>query len=164
MRYCATLIAFVGFSSLSHRANARSLPDFPRNDWGIGGSVAYAFHPTAPNGLMHGVDVTYSPGSFKLPLWLSLGVRSFENLRANDRTLYPYTEVGFWFFINVGVGYSASVSGPEDDSSGFHWFLGVPLLVAQHLYVEPYYRVMYDRSDALNELGFLVKWTSWKGL
>ena len=51
-----------------------------------------------------------------------------------------------------------------------HLFGGVPIPafyevpwdgLSDHAYVEPYYRVTSMYSDAVNELGLLVKWTTW---
>jgi len=68
-----------------------------------------------------------------------------------------------WLVLNVGGGYSLDTGGPHGES-GFHLFLGLPFfLPGRSFYIEPYYRVLYATSDALNEVGLLVKWTSWNG-
>src|SRR5260221_10464485 len=84
-----------------------------RHDWSLGGSAAYALHPSLGNGFMYGLDFAYTP---TIPLWLGGGVRAFENLRASDRIFYPYVEAGAWLVLNVGGGYSLGTGGPHGES------------------------------------------------
>ncbi len=159
MRYWGPLLTVLSVVAWPHDGRAH-MPNGPRHDWSLGGSAAYAHRPSLGNGFMYGLDFAYTP---TIPLWFGGGVRAFDNLRASDRIFYPYVEAGAWLVLNVGGGYSLGTGGPHG-ASGFHLFLGLPfLLPGSSFYIEPYYRVLYATSDALNEVGLLVKWTSWNG-
>jgi hypothetical protein len=159
MRYSGPLLTALSVIAWSSDGCAH-MPNGPRNDWSLGGSAAYALHPSVGNGFMYGLDFAYMP---TIPVWLGGGVRAFENLHGSDRIFYPYVEAGAWLVLNVGGGYSLGTGGPNG-ASGFHLFLGLPfLLPTSSFYIEPYYRVLFATSDALHEVGLLLKWTSWNG-
>lgn len=137
-------------------------PPCPRlSDWALGTSTAYGWHPTRADGSLLGVDAAFFPHCL---VWAGGGVRLFENLSSQDRAVLPYVEAGTWLFVNVGVGYTVDVTHGHfapGRGAGFHVFVGEPIPVVGKFYVEPYYRVTYLGSDALNELGVLLKWTTW---
>lgn len=161
--FCALLVALglTGWGPAAH-ANGFGGPDCPRlTDLAIGPSVAHAWYPERGKGILYGVDATFFPGCI---VWASGGLRVFENLHGEDRTLLPYLEAGTWAFVNIGVGYTVDASHGNfrpERGAGFHLFFGEPIPLVGNWYLEPYYRVSYLRRDALNELGVLVKWTSW---
>jgi hypothetical protein len=164
MRTRCAILPLFAVIGLAESARAHGMPnvDCPRiSDWSLGVSVAHGWHPDRQDGALYGVDAAFFPGCIA---WAGGGLRVFENLRSQDRTLLPYVEAGAWLLLNVGVGYSIDVthgSAAPTEGSGFHLFLGEPIPLFGTSYVEPYYRATFIGPDALNELGVMVKWTTW---
>jgi hypothetical protein len=128
----------------------------------LGPSLATAPGEGQRSGFLGGVDATLTV-SFG---WMSLGARARPGERWN---VYPYAEIGVWFVVNVGVGYSLGV-GPDIPLHNWHWFVGLPVPIGAlgdadipMFFVEPYYRPTMSLADpthrsTLHELGLLVKW------
>lgn len=143
-------------------ANGIGGPDCPKpTDFAIGGSVAHAWHPQLGKGVISGVDAVIFPNCI---VWAGGGLRVFEDFQRDDRTFLPYIEGGVYLLVNIGVGYTMDASRGNirpERGAGFHLFFGEPIPLVGKWYVEPYYRVSYLHRDALNELGLLIKWSSW---
>lgn len=144
-------------SGVERAAAAHGMPECSDAS-AIGGSVAYASFPRLGQGVIYGMDAALLRYCL---IWAGGGLRVFENLHAEDRTLLPYVEAGAWVGLNVGAGYTIDASRGNfrpGHGAGFQLFFGEPIPLFGNWYVEPYYRVTYLRSDALNELGVLFKW------
>jgi hypothetical protein len=148
--------------SSSARADLFNFGDAPRRVFAVGPSVAYGDR-TGGEGLVYGLDATYSPIR---PFWLGVGFRSFENLERPDRDLLPYAEAGVWFVLNLGGGYTFDVDSSARNMSGPHFFAGLPIPIVGWdaaskgllLYAEPYYRGTFGQDGQLHEFGVMVKW------
>lgn len=93
----------------------------------------------------------------KLPvLWTSFGLKQVISSKDNFPVIC-YGEIGGYYFINAGVGYSYPLK-KYDDGKGAHLFLGIPFpLFDSGLFIEPYGRVMLKKKGE-REYGVLIKY------
>ncbi len=93
----------------------------------------------------------------KMPVpWTSFGLKQVISSKDNFPVIC-YGEIGGYYFINAGVGYSYPLK-KYDSGKGAHLFLGIPLpLFDSGLFVEPYGRVMLKRKGE-REYGILIKY------
>jgi len=151
----------LGLMFATHTAQAlEPIPSATDTLFTLGPSLAYAPGDGQRSGFLAGADATITAGFG----WGSLGARVRPGETWNA---YPYVEVGVWFVVNFGVGYSLGL-GPDASPQNWHWFVGLPIPLgslgsSDHplLFIEPYYRPTMsidDPSPTLHELGLLVKW------
>lgn len=152
-------VAFTALALLASpgRARADALPSLPESGFSAGPSVAWvsgAQH--TPGGLMLGLDLAL----FVDHVWLSAGTR----LRVESDAVgavYPYVELGGWYLVNFGAGYTLGVASGRAVWHNVHLFLGVPIPLGTSgpilPYVEPYYRPMLGDGVVVHEVGVLVK-------
>lgn len=137
------------------RACASALPE---HGYTLGFSGAWVSGAgDTPGGAMLGGDFAYFLDHF----WLSAGTR----LRLESDAVgavYPYVEVGGWYLVNLGLGYSLGIAGDRSPWSNAHLFVGLPIPLTTEgtwmlPYVEPYYRPMLGDGVVVHELGVLIK-------
>jgi len=138
----------------------------------LGPSVGFATGGDLETAALLSVDLSYAfmtsePARSFIPnikhlFWLSGGCRF---LFQEEHIYLPYVEVGGWWILNLGVGYTAAVNGPEAlGDHFFHAFVGAPLPVPLlfekiPLLVEPYYRPAFGER-VLHEAGLLIKYAA----
>lgn len=127
----------------------------------LGPQVSYNFASDGRKALGYGVDLAY----LYTPVW---GGGGFKLSHGDAVIVSPYVEAGFWFLVNVGVGYALSFQG-GDTHHNLHLFLGEPVPLnwitdafsgeKWLLMGEPYYRRTWrlDSDFRENELGLLIK-------
>ncbi len=137
----------------------------------VGPSVSYVVGPSVDRSAGIGIDLTYAlthskgcsqclfPAEFYV-FWASAGARYVFS----DRPMtVPYVELGTWFLLNLGLGYSVVVRRDEDLPHHLHLFVGLPIPLPlgrkTFMLFEPYYRpaLQLGQGFGFHELGGLVK-------
>jgi hypothetical protein len=142
---------------------ARAHGDIPGGETAIsvGPQVSYNFASNGRKAVGYGADLAF----LYTPAW---GGAGFKLSHGDDVIVSPYVEAGFWFLVNVGMGYALSFHDGETDHN-VHLFIGEPIPLnwvteafsgeTWLLMGEPYYRRTWrlDSDFRENELGILIK-------
>jgi hypothetical protein len=149
----AALLLAVSVTLGATWARADGMIRLPEGDIALGPSVAYAHGPRS--GVALNFDTAYTQGVFAASLNLKyVGEPDFRAYGAQ-------AEGTIWLLANFGGGFG--YLGGTEPGPVLHLFAGVPLPLARHHFVEPYYRANFllaDEARTIHEVGLMIKYTS----
>jgi hypothetical protein len=134
-----------------------------KNEIAVGPSAAWA-RVEGRSDFAYGIDFTYFTQlkrAFPPYFWATAGVRAAST--SGPIVVLPYAEMGTWFFLNMGFGYSAALRA-DTVTHYAHLFVGLPLFPRP--IIEPYYRPAFRLAGAqaptIHEVGLLLKWSTYR--